>query len=253
MRCLIAKIGPATFSIVKANHSIGTLVERLLRFTTYRHQGERSHRSGRCRSADHRALRSAGLDRGRGCRRAYRTRPAAAFRVPLSQVTLEAPIPRPAHNVFCVGKNYDAHAAEFAASGFDSSAAAGFVPQHPIIVSKLPESAIAHHAAVMIDQAVSTAIDHEAESAVIIGIGGRAIPHVDAMRHVRGYRIVSHVTVLDLQGKYSRRLIGKSETFARWVLGRHGDHKAPLAAIARATVASCDAFRAIGPPLQGSA
>ena len=51
--------------------------------------------------------------------------PATLSPVPLSQVTLEAPIPRPRRNIFCVGKNYHEHAHEFAKSGFDSSAAVG--------------------------------------------------------------------------------------------------------------------------------
>jgi 2-keto-4-pentenoate hydratase/2-oxohepta-3-ene-1,7-dioic acid hydratase in catechol pathway len=131
--------------------------------------------------------------------------------VPLSQVTLEAPIPRPARNIFCVGKNYHAHAAEFAASGFDSSAAAGVVPAHPIIFSKVPECVVAHHAPVWIDPKVSTAIDYEAELAVIIGVSGRAISRADAMSHVWGYTIINDVTARDLQGKYSQWLIGKSQ------------------------------------------
>ncbi|MGV8985866.1 MAG: fumarylacetoacetate hydrolase family protein [Cypionkella sp.] len=131
--------------------------------------------------------------------------------VPLAQVTLAAPIPRPRRNIFCVGKNYHAHAAEFAASGFDSSAAAGVVPKHPIIFSKLPESVVAHQTPVQIDPKVSTAIDYEAELAVIIGTGGRGISKADAMRHVWGYTIINDVTARDLQGKYSQWLIGKSQ------------------------------------------
>jgi 2-keto-4-pentenoate hydratase/2-oxohepta-3-ene-1,7-dioic acid hydratase in catechol pathway len=131
--------------------------------------------------------------------------------VALSQVTLEAPIPRPARNIFCVGKNYHAHAAEFAASGFDSSAAAGVVPAHPIIFSKVPECVVAHHTVVRIDRRVSTAIDYEAELAVIIGVGGRGISRGDAMKHVWGYTIINDVTARDLQGKYSQWLIGKSQ------------------------------------------
>jgi 2-keto-4-pentenoate hydratase/2-oxohepta-3-ene-1,7-dioic acid hydratase in catechol pathway len=135
--------------------------------------------------------------------------------VSLHQVTLEAPIPRPARNIFCVGKNYHAHAAEFAASGFDSSAAAGVVPAHPIIFSKVPECVVAHHTPVQIDARVSTAIDYEAELAVIIGTGGRGISRGNAMNHVWGYTIINDVTARDLQGKYSQWLIGKSQdTFA---------------------------------------
>ncbi len=57
--------------------------------------------------------------------------------LPLSGVTLTAPLPRPRRNIFCVGKNYHAHAREFAGSGFDSSAkAGGDIPAEPIIFSK---------------------------------------------------------------------------------------------------------------------
>lgn len=131
--------------------------------------------------------------------------------IPLAQVMLEAPIPLPRRNIFCVGKNYHAHAAEFAASGFDSSAAAGVVPKHPIIFSKLPETVVAHLTPVQIDPAVSTAIDYEAELAVIIGPGGRGISQAYAMKHVWGYTIINDVTARDMQGKYSQWLIGKSQ------------------------------------------
>jgi 2-keto-4-pentenoate hydratase/2-oxohepta-3-ene-1,7-dioic acid hydratase in catechol pathway len=131
--------------------------------------------------------------------------------IPLAQVTLEAPIPKPRRNIFCVGKNYHEHAHEFARSGFDSSASAGAVPQNPIIFSKVPESVIATRAAVVIDPAVSAAIDYEAELAVIIGKEGRGISRERAFDHVWGYTIVNDVTARDLQGKYSQWLIGKSQ------------------------------------------
>ncbi len=44
----------------------------------------------------------------------------AAPRLPLSEVRLQAPLPRPRRNIFCVGKNYYAHAREFHDSGFDA-------------------------------------------------------------------------------------------------------------------------------------
>src|SRR5271170_5963470 len=62
--------------------------------------------------------------------------------MPLKETVLEAPIPRPRRNIYCVGKNYREHAKEFASSGFDSSADAGTVPKHPIIFSKVPECVI---------------------------------------------------------------------------------------------------------------
>lgn len=131
--------------------------------------------------------------------------------IPLREVRLEAPIPRPVRNIFCVGKNYHEHAKEFATSGFDSSAAQGTVPQHPIIFSKLPDCVVPHRAPVILDRAVSTAIDYEAELAVIIGQEGRRIAKEKALEHVWGYTIINDVTARDLQGRHSQWLIGKSQ------------------------------------------
>ncbi len=139
------------------------------------------------------------------------TLPRALSAMPLREVILEAPIPRPRRNIFCVGKNYHEHAHEFATSGFDSSAVSGAVPKHPIIFSKVPESVIAHREPVLIDGEVSQAIDYEAELGVIIGKGGRAIKAADALDHVWGYTIINDVTARDLQGRYSQWLIGKSQ------------------------------------------
>ena len=137
--------------------------------------------------------------------------PGALSPIPLSRVSLEAPIPVPRRNIFCVGKNYYEHAHEFSKSGFDSSAAAGAVPKNPIIFSKVPETVVANHAEVIIDKTVSTAIDYEAELAVIIGKSGRGIARENAFDHVWGYTMVNDVTARDLQGRYSQWLIGKSQ------------------------------------------
>src|SRR5215208_6069742 len=83
--------------------------------------------------------------------------PATLSPIPLERVTLEAPIPRPRRNIFCVGKNYHEHAHEFARSGFDSSAAAGAIPNDPIIFSKVPETVISTRESVEIDPSVSSA------------------------------------------------------------------------------------------------
>jgi 2-keto-4-pentenoate hydratase/2-oxohepta-3-ene-1,7-dioic acid hydratase in catechol pathway len=131
--------------------------------------------------------------------------------IALQEVVLEAPVPRPRRNIFCVGKNYYEHAKEFSRSGFDSSAAAGVVPKAPIIFSKLPDSVIATGQDVVIDSAVSTDIDYEAELAVIIGKSGRRISKQDALSHVWGYTIINDVTARDLQSRHSQWLIGKSQ------------------------------------------
>ncbi len=139
------------------------------------------------------------------------TLPRTLSPTPLSRVELMAPVPRPHRNIFCVGKNYHEHALEFARSGFDSSAAQGDVPAHPIIFSKLPETVVPNGAPILVDSAVSPAIDYEAELAVIIGKGGRGIAPDDALDHVWGYTAVNDVTARDLQGRHSQWLIGKSQ------------------------------------------
>jgi 2-keto-4-pentenoate hydratase/2-oxohepta-3-ene-1,7-dioic acid hydratase in catechol pathway len=137
--------------------------------------------------------------------------PSTLSPIPLSRVTIEAPIPVPRRNIFCVGKNYYEHAHEFARSGFDTSSAGGAVPGNPIMFSKVPESVIACGRAVVIDPKVSKAVDYEAELAVIIGKAGRGIEAKNAFDHVWGYTIINDVTARDLQARYSQWLIGKSQ------------------------------------------
>ena len=94
-----------------------------------------------------------------------------------------------------MGKNYHAHAKEFARSGFDSSAkAGGEIPAEPIIFTKVPECVIATGEAIEMPK-VSTAIDYEAELTVIIGKGGKGITKASAMQHVWGYTIVNEYSL----------------------------------------------------------
>ncbi len=137
--------------------------------------------------------------------------PATTKSVSLDQVEIEAPLPRPRRNVFCVGKNYHDHAREFSSSGFDSSAAEDAVPKHPIVFSKVPESVTGPGALIEYDPAVSSAIDYEVELAVIIGKPGRGISVENALDHVWGYTIINDVTARDLQARYSQWFIGKSQ------------------------------------------
>ncbi|GAB2175047.1 fumarylacetoacetate hydrolase family protein [Dongia sp. agr-C8] len=137
--------------------------------------------------------------------------PSLGASIPTAGLVFDAPIPRPRRNIFCVGKNYYEHAHEFAKSGFDSSAASGAVPESPIVFTKVPECVIAPGAAIEIDPAASSAIDYEAELAVVIGKGGRGIKKADALKHVWGCTIVNDVTARDLQAKYKQWDIGKSQ------------------------------------------
>lgn len=146
---------------------------------------------------------------------AGRALPPTGPAIALQQVQLRAPVPRPRRNIFCVGKNYHAHAKEFAGSGFDSSAkSGGDIPSAPIIFSKVPESVVGPSDPILFSPAVSAAIDYEAELTVVIGRGGKGIAKADAMKHVWGYTIINDVTARDWQGRHSQWLLGKSfDTF----------------------------------------
>jgi len=127
---------------------------------------------------------------------------------------LRAPIPTPARNIFCVGKNYHDHAEEFEKSGFDSSSSGQAVPSVPIIFTKAPSSVIAHGESVDSSLDPSGTLDYEGELAVVIGKGGRGITKDAAMAHVYGYTIINDVTARETQNKHKQWFLGKSaDTF----------------------------------------
>jgi 2-keto-4-pentenoate hydratase/2-oxohepta-3-ene-1,7-dioic acid hydratase in catechol pathway len=137
------------------------------------------------------------------------TTPALA----LSAVQLEAPIPRPRRNLFCVGRNYRAHAQELKGSVFKADEKP--IDQWPIVFSKVPECVIAPGEPIRLPGGtVSEQIDYEAELAVVIGRSGRNIAARDAMKHVWGYTIVNDVTARDVQMRHAQWHLGKSfDTF----------------------------------------
>ncbi|TKI04690.1 fumarylacetoacetate hydrolase family protein [Martelella alba] len=143
-----------------------------------------------------------------------RSQSAGQHAVPVGDVRLLAPIPYTRRNIFCVGKNYHAHAEEFGNSGYDSSASGGNVPTYPIIFSK-PATAICGPGA-GIDSTLdpSGTIDYEAELAVVVGKRGRIAETDDPMSFVFGYTLVNDVTSRHLQKQHSQWLLGKGiDTF----------------------------------------
>ena len=136
--------------------------------------------------------------------------PAAGEAVALEEVTLRAPFGRFRRNLWCVGRNYGAHAKELASSVFKGAAQQDW----PIVFTKVPECVVGPHDDVRVPADVSDQIDYEAELAVVIGTGGRNIARGDAMRHVFGYTIVNDVTARDVQMRHQQWDMGKSfDTF----------------------------------------
>lgn len=142
---------------------------------------------------------------------------AAEARAPVAEgATLLAPIPRPAKNIFCVGKNYHEHAKEFASSGFDATAKE-VVPEAPVVFSKPPTCVIGPGEPIPSFLDTSNSTDYEGEIAVVIGRAGRGISEADAYAHVFGYTIVNDVTARTLQHKHRQ-----------WILGKGIDGYAPM-------------------------
>ena len=140
------------------------------------------------------------------------TLPMAGESVPLAGARLLAPVPRPRRNIFCVGRNYHAHARELRESVFKDNAKA--VDAWPIVFTKVPECVVGPGDDVLLPTSVSTQIDYEAELTLVIGRGGRNITRADAMAHVYGYTIVNDVTARDVQMRHSQWDLGKSfDTF----------------------------------------
>lgn len=122
--------------------------------------------------------------------------------IPIEEVTLLAPIPRPSKNIFCVGKNYAEHAIEMGS--------AADIPHHVIVFSKAPTTVIGPNEIVLNHQDVTSQLDYEGELAVIIGKKGRKIKKEEALDYVFGYTIINDVSARDLQSRHRQYFIGKN-------------------------------------------
>ena len=127
----------------------------------------------------------------------------AAAVVPLSDVQLLAPVPRPG-KIICIGLNYRDHAAESKMA----------VPESPITFSKYVTCVTSPAAPVFLPR-TSEKVDYEAELAVVIGRRAKHVPVDRAFHHVLGYTNFNDVSARDFQfadGQWQR---GKScDTFA---------------------------------------
>ena len=138
--------------------------------------------------------------------------PLQAQALPLSAVRLEAPIPRPRRNLFCVGRNYHEHAKELRDSVFKNNSAN--VATWPIVFTKVPECVVGPYDDVRLPQGITEQVDYESELAVVIGREGKNITRENALSHIYGYTIVNDVTARDVQMRHQQWDLGKSfDTF----------------------------------------
>jgi len=139
--------------------------------------------------------------------RALAANPPANAVLPLASVALQAPIPKPRRNVFCVGRNYMDHVAEGDRTrGITQSE----VPKYPQFFTKAADCVIAPGAKVPTHEGVTKWLDYEVELVAIIGKTGRDIPKEKALEHVFGWTIGNDVTGRDLQRRHGQWFKGKS-------------------------------------------
>ena len=126
--------------------------------------------------------------------------------IPLTEIRLLAPIPRPRKNILCLGLNYADHAAE-------SSAARGreiSTPENIVVFTKAVTSVTGPTDNIPIDSNVTQQLDWEVELAIIIGQPGKNIREDRAMHHVFGYTVINDLSARDLQFRHKQYFLGKS-------------------------------------------
>jgi len=131
-------------------------------------------------------------------------------RIPISELKILAPFPRPRRNVMCVGKNYFEHSKEFENSGFDSTSGGQAVPEAPVIFTKATTSITGPGTPIPASSDPTGSTDYEGELAVVIGRTGRRVALADAFDYVCGYTIINDVTARNLQHLHKQWFLGKS-------------------------------------------
>lgn len=132
------------------------------------------------------------------------------LQIPMKEIEILAPFPRPQRNVMCVGKNYYEHSKEFENSGFDSTSGGQTVPDAPVIFTKATTSITGPGKPIPASSDPSGSTDYEGELGVVIGQRGRNISKADAFNYIYGYTIINDVTARNLQQLHKQWFLGKS-------------------------------------------
>ena len=120
----------------------------------------------------------------------------------------------PVHRIYCVGRNYAAHAVEM---GHDPD------QEPPFFFQKSPSTLVTDGGDFPYPTATQD-VHHEIELVVAIGTGGQDIPVARALEHVYGYAVGLDMTRRDLQAEFKR--------LARpWDTAKSFDHAAPCGPI----------------------
>ena len=120
----------------------------------------------------------------------------------------------PVHRIYCVGRNYAAHAREM---GQDPER------EPPFFFSKPADAVVPNHATIPYPSRTHN-LHHEIELVIAIGKGGKNIRPPQALEHVYGYAVGNDLTRRDLQ--FEARDKGRP-----WDTGKAFDRAAPITAI----------------------
>ena len=120
----------------------------------------------------------------------------------------------PVHRIYCVGRNYAAHAVEM---GHDPD------KEPPFFFQKSPDTIIQPGGDFPYPDK-SANVHHEMEHVIAIGSGGTDIAVANALDHIYGYAVGLDMTRRDLQGEAKK--LGRP-----WEVGKSFEHSAPMSAI----------------------
>jgi fumarylpyruvate hydrolase len=120
----------------------------------------------------------------------------------------------PVHRVYCVGRNYAAHAREMGSNP----------DREPPFFFTKPANALVHNNASIPYPPRTANLQHEIELVVALSKAGKNIPVAQALDHVFGYAVGNDLTRRDLQ--FEARDKGRP-----WDTGKAFDHSAPITAI----------------------
>ncbi len=120
----------------------------------------------------------------------------------------------PVHRIYCVGRNYAAHAIEM---GHDPER------EPPFFFQKNPDTLLPGGSDFPYPDKTAD-LHYELELVVALGSGGKNIPEADALEHVFGYAVGLDMTRRDLQGQAKK--MGRP-----WEVGKAFDHSAPCSEI----------------------
>ena len=126
--------------------------------------------------------------------------------IPITEGTLDAPIPYPKRPVFCLGLNYVDHANEI--KGLPG--AKDDLPKFPVFFMKLAQPALAPFMKIPHYKDLTDKLDYEVELAIVIGKDGINIPKEDVYDHIFGYTIINDLSARNIQRKHIQWFKGKS-------------------------------------------